>query len=185
MVRTFPAVPREAWQHPLGTSGEKLSYVILFRTVRSFWKTVHPMSRFTRRCLGKLYRVSGSGNNLLFKYHLFSSINCHDILYHWIVSNTKHLRSDGIIKHWWKLSSLCEELRHSSDLVRFIFEVRSESLHSLNLLSLLSLSIYIWYWERTLNGKKSWPLLIRKLFSFSLRKCGTNLPLALTHFQIV
>lgn len=100
---------------------------------------------------------------LLFRDHWFSSINCPHILYHWIVSNTKYLRWDGIIQHWWKLSSLWEELRHSFDLVHFIFELRYESQHLLSLLSLWSLSIYVGYRERTSKGKKSQPRFIRKL----------------------
>lgn len=34
MVKTFPVV----WQHPLGKSGEKLSYVIFFSTIKVILK---------------------------------------------------------------------------------------------------------------------------------------------------
>lgn len=90
-------------------------------------KIMHAMSRFICRYLGKLYYVSGAGKYLLFKVHLFLSISYPHVLYHWIVSDTKcfvGMEWDGIIKHWWELSTLWEELRYKFWFGPFYFWIQ-------------------------------------------------------------
>lgn len=120
MAKTLPAVAgtlvAASVPAPNRWRWGKSSYVIFFSTKNVILRNC---ASYTCGCLGKLCPVLASGGTSYSQDHLFSAINCRQILYHWTASYTKYLRWDGIIKHWWKLGSSQEELGHTFDLFYF------------------------------------------------------------------